>query len=98
MESEAAEYCWNYINLVEGEDAVAALEKQLAEALALFADIAEERSLARYAAGKWSMRQVLNHVSDTERIFSFRALWFARGLGKELPGMVARAGDFPTNR
>ncbi|HWZ51731.1 MAG TPA: DinB family protein [Granulicella sp.] len=86
MESEAAEYCWSYINSVEGEDAVAALEKQLAEALALFAGIAEERSLGRYAAGKWSMREVLSHVSDTERIFSFRALWFARGLGKELPG------------
>jgi uncharacterized damage-inducible protein DinB len=85
-ESEAAEYCWRYINQVAGEDAVAALEGQLAEALALFTGISEERSLARYAAGKWSIREVLNHISDTERIFSFRVLWFARGLGKELPG------------
>jgi hypothetical protein len=86
MESEAAEYCWRYINQVEGEDPVAALEAQLAEALALFADIPEERSLVRYAAGKWSIRESLSHVTDTERIFSFRALWFGRGLGEELPG------------
>ena len=86
MQSEAAEYCWHYINQVVGEDPVAALEAQLAEALALFADISEERSLARYAAGKWSIRESLSHVTDTERIFSFRALWFGRGLGEELPG------------
>jgi uncharacterized damage-inducible protein DinB len=86
MESEAAEYCWRYIDQVEGEDAVAALERQLGEALVLFAGIAEERSQARYAAGKWSVRESLNHVTDTERIFSLRALWFGRGLGTELPG------------
>jgi hypothetical protein len=86
MESEAAEYCWRYINQVVGEDPVAALEAQLAEALALFADIPEEGSLVRYAAGKWSIRESLSHVTDTERIFSFRALWFGRGLGEELPG------------
>src|SRR5271168_2012651 len=86
MESEAAEYCWHYINQVVGEDALASLEQQLTEALALFAGISEERSLGRYAAGKWSIRESLNHVTDTERIFGFRALWFGRGLGKELPG------------
>jgi uncharacterized damage-inducible protein DinB len=89
IQSEAAEYCWHYINQVAGEDPVAALEAQLAEALVLFAGISEERSLARYAAGKWSIRESLSHVTDTERIFGFRALWFGRGLGKEgqqLPG------------
>ncbi len=48
--------------------------------------ISEEKSLHRYAAGKWSIRQLLNHVSDTERVFVFRALWFARGFDTELPG------------
>jgi hypothetical protein len=86
MESEAAAYCWHYINQVVGEDAVASLEQQLTEALALFAGISEERSLGRYAVGKWSIRESLSHVTDTERIFGFRALWFGRGLGKELPG------------
>jgi len=86
VQSEAAEYCWRYINQVVGEDPVVALEAQLAEALALFAGVSEERSLTRYAAGKWSIRESLSHVTDTERIFGFRALWFGRGLGQELPG------------
>ena len=86
MESEAAAYCWHYINQVVGEDAVASLEQQLTEALALFAGISEERSLGRYAAGKWSIRESLSHVTDTERVFGFRALWFGRGFGGELDG------------
>lgn len=48
--------------------------------------ISEEKSRHRYAPGKWSIRQLLNHVNDTERIFLFRALWFARGFQDPLPG------------
>ncbi len=44
------------------------------------------RSLHRYAPDKWSIRQVLSHLNDTERVFSFRALWFARGFDEPLPG------------
>lgn len=40
----------------------------------------------RYAPDKWSIRQLLNHVTDTERSFAFRALWFARGFDTALPG------------
>src|SRR5438128_1721316 len=47
--------------------------------------ISEKKSLHRYAPDKWSIRQVLNHVTDTERAFTFRALWFARGLESPLP-------------
>ena len=50
-----------------------------------FADISEEKSLHRYAPEKWSIRQVLNHVSDIERAFAFRALCFARGFSAPLP-------------
>ena len=56
------------------------------ESLALFAKISEEKSLYRYAPEKWSIRQVLDHVTDTERSFAFRALWFARGFETPLPG------------
>ena len=52
---------------------------------ALSPDISEEQSLHRYAPDKWSIRQVLNHVSDTERVFLYRALWFARGFDTPLP-------------
>ncbi len=92
---EAAPYYFTYIDQVEGDDPMTALERQLDEARAIFADVGEDRSLHRYAPEKWSMRQVLNHVTDTERSFAFRALWFARGFDTPLPGYdqeVAAAG------
>ena len=79
LEWEAAPFYAGYIGLVPGEDPVAVLEAQLAEVLALAGTVSEEASLRRYAEGKWSVRQVLNHVTDTERAFVFRALWFGRG-------------------
>jgi DinB family protein len=85
-ESEAAPYYFTYINQVTGEDAVSVIESQVDECLALFAGISEEQSLSRYAPDKWSIRQLLNHVTDTERAFAFRALWFARGFDSPLPG------------
>jgi len=79
QEPEAASYFRKYIDKVEGDDPVAALERQLPETAALFAGISEEQSLFRYAPDKWSIRQSLSHVTDTERAFTFRALWFGRG-------------------
>ena len=93
--SEAAPYYFNYINQVTGEDALAIIENQLEESLALFHSISEERSTYRYAPDKWSIRQVLNHLTDTERAFAFRALWFARGFDTPLPSYdqnIAAAG------
>src|SRR2546427_5993791 len=81
--AEAAPYYFTYINQVTGDDPLGALENQLEEAL--FSEISEEKSLYHYAADKWSIRQVLNHVTDTERAFAFRALWFARGFESLLP-------------
>ena len=82
---EAAPYYFNYINEISGDDPVATLERQLGEYLAEFAQISEQKSLHRYAPEKWSIREVLNHVSDAERVFAFRALWFARGFQTPLP-------------
>jgi hypothetical protein len=84
--TEAAEFYWTYIDKVPGDDAIEVLESQMEEALILHAAVTEERSLYRYAEGKWSIRESMNHVTDTERIFVYRALWFARGLGGTLPG------------
>ena len=83
--TEAAFYYFTYINQVTSDDPVSAIEHQLEESQALFAKISEEKSLHRYAPDKWSIRQVLNHVTDTERAFAFRALWFARGFDTPLP-------------
>ena len=85
-ESEAAPSFLIYINQVVGDDPFAFLERQLDDAMALFATISEESSLRRYAPDKWSIRQLLNHVTDTERAFAFRLLWFARGFETPLPG------------
>jgi hypothetical protein len=84
--AEAAPYYFTYIDQVVGEDVGMTLERQLEESLVVFSGISEERSLYRYAPEKWSFRQVLNHVTDTERAFAFRALWFARGFEAPLPG------------
>jgi hypothetical protein len=85
-EGEAAPYYFSYIKQVAGDDALAVIESQLHESLELFAGISEEISLRRYAPDKWSIRELLNHVTDTERAFAFRALWFARGFATPLPG------------
>jgi uncharacterized damage-inducible protein DinB len=83
--TEAAVYYFTYIDKVTGDDAISAIRNQLDEALAFFPEISEDKSLYRYAPEKWSIRQTLNHVIDAERIFAFRALWFARGFEGPLP-------------
>src|SRR5579863_2479368 len=81
--TEAASHYFTYINLVTGSDPLATLEAQLNEPL--LSSISEEKSLHRYAPDKWSVRQLLNHVTDTERAFAFRMLGFARGFEAPLP-------------
>jgi hypothetical protein len=82
---EAAEYYFKYIDSVSGAEPVTFLESQLRDVLASLEVISEERSLFRYAPEKWSLRQVLSHVNDSERVFAYRALWFARGFDTPLP-------------
>lgn len=84
-QNESAEYYFTYINQVDGEDPFAVLQAQLHGLPEFFAKISEEKSLHRYAPGKWSIREALSHVSDTERVFATRALWFARGFDTPLP-------------
>src|SRR5215216_2675657 len=83
--TEAAPYYFKYIGRVQSDDVVGVLEAQLDETLAFLTGIPEEKSLHRYAPEKWSIRQVLNHVTDAERVFLFRAFWFARGFDSPLP-------------
>ncbi|HEY9519271.1 MAG TPA: DinB family protein [Gemmatimonadales bacterium] len=83
--TEAAEYYFRYIDLVPPGDIRDFLEAQGKETVALLRTIDAERSLLRYAPDKWSIRGVVNHVNDTERLFVFRAFWFARGFDSPLP-------------
>jgi hypothetical protein len=82
---EAAAYYSTYIDRISRGNIVDALESQLQTTAAVFSGISEEKSLHRYAPDKWSIRGLLNHVNDTERVFAFRALWFARNLSGSLP-------------
>jgi hypothetical protein len=59
-------------------DPIVALETQLSETLALLKPLNEMQQVRRYAEGKWSVKEVVNHLSDAERIFSYRALRVAR--------------------
>ena len=95
QDNEAAPYYFTYINRVQGEDISGVIERQLEEMMGFFPTVSEEKSLHRYAPEKWSIRQVLNHVTDTERALTFRALWFARGFETPLPSYdqnIAAAG------
>jgi len=83
--NEAAPYYFGVINQVPGDDVVGVLETQLDETLAFLSGVSEDKSLHRYAPGKWSMREALNHINDVERVTLFRALWFARGFASALP-------------
>jgi hypothetical protein len=93
--SEAASFYATYIDLILTDDPLIVMEDQLEEVEEIFSTISEEKSLYRYAPDKWSIRQLLNHVTDTERAFAFRALWFARGFADPLPSYdqdIAAAG------
>ena len=83
--TEAAEYYFKYIDKVNGSNVCEILERQLNETLVLLEHISDERSRYRYAPDKWSVREVLGHVNDAERVFVFRAFWFARGYDTPLP-------------
>jgi len=84
--SEASAYYFGYIDQVPDTDVNAVLHDQLEEYGALFSSgISEEKSRHRYSPEKWSIKQVLNHITDAERAFAFRALWFARGFDTPLP-------------
>jgi hypothetical protein len=61
------------------------IHDQEAEVVALAESISEERSRHRYGPDKWSIREVLAHLNDCERLFVFRAFWFARGFESPLP-------------
>lgn len=84
--TEYAEYYHKYIQAVPNGDISDILENQLNTTVELFSNITEEKSLYRYAPGKWCIREVLGHIIDAERVFAYRALRFSRGDQKPLQG------------
>ncbi|MEK6320363.1 MAG: DinB family protein [Acidobacteriota bacterium] len=84
--SEYPPYCEGYVSRVPHGDIVEILGQQLEETLALIGSIPEARSDWRYADGKWSVKELIGHVIDSERIFAYRALRFGRGDATPLSG------------
>lgn len=84
---EYAPYYEKYILRVSGDDSVWALQELAKTTQALLTQIDEEKSLFRYAEGKWSIKELVGHLIDTERIFCFRALCFARNDKNPIAGM-----------
>ena len=83
--TEAAEYYFTYIDKVGSGDIRAIIRAQQAETVSFLESIDDAKSLYRYEPGKWSVREVVSHINDAERVFVFRALWFARGFDTPLP-------------
>ncbi|HKK94389.1 MAG TPA: DinB family protein [Longimicrobiales bacterium] len=85
--SEYAPYYAGYVSLVPDGDIDRTLTEQFDDTVALLRRATPEQEVAGYAEGKWSVREALGHVVETERMFMARALWFARVPGADLPGM-----------
>ncbi|MEO7657975.1 MAG: DinB family protein [Pyrinomonadaceae bacterium] len=72
-------YYNTYISLIEGDDVIHILETQPAELRALYSRMPEEKGTFAYAEGKWTIKEVLSHIIDCERIFAYRILRISRG-------------------
>ncbi|HUZ58757.1 MAG TPA: DinB family protein [Hanamia sp.] len=72
------DHFYPYIHLVENEDLNTILKVQLTESQSFFNSVPKEKYDYKYAQGKWSIKEALQHIIDTERVFSYRALAFSR--------------------
>lgn len=79
-------YYVHYVDLVKDDNIVDALKNNQAHFKSIFDQIPAEKEDYRYASNKWTTKEVVQHIIDTERIFNYRALCFARGESKSLPG------------
>lgn len=83
---EYAPYYASYIEEAPAADLIDTMETQNREIPAMLLEVPEARGGFRYADGKWTLREVVQHLNDAERVFGFRLLWFARNSGTDLPG------------
>src|SRR5262245_37977924 len=83
--TEYAPYYDRYISLVPDGDIIATLKNQNEVTHKLLCSLTEEKGNHRYAPGKWSVKEMIGHLIDTERVFAYRALCFARNDKTPLP-------------
>lgn len=84
--SEYAPYYSTYVDLVPEGDMISILMQQMEETANILKDLTEEQADFSYGMGKWTIKEVVGHIADTERIMGYRLLSFARGETAELPG------------
>lgn len=89
--NEYAPYYQPYLDKVPDGDILETLARQRTETLKLMASVSEAQAAFRYAPDKWSIKQLLGHVTDGERVFAYRALCIARGEQAPLPGFDENA-------
>jgi uncharacterized damage-inducible protein DinB len=88
---EHSEYFGRYIQQVPSGDVVSLLREQLMDTVALLRNVSAEKADYAYAPGKWTIKEVVGHLADTERVMSYRALCFARGDAGPLPSFDENA-------
>ena len=86
LESDIPSYYLNYTKLAGGNDLLKTLEESKSITLELLKNIPASKEDYAYAAGKWSIKQVMSHIIDSERVFAYRALRFSRKDPAMLPG------------
>lgn len=95
---EFNEFYGKYIARVPEGDIIAILATQVEDTLAILRDLTDQQALHAYAPGKWTVKQVIGHIADAERVFAYRALRFGRGdqtpLATFEENLYAGAGDF----
>jgi DinB superfamily len=84
--SEFAPYAAQYVSLVEGTDILSTLEHQAEEVKGTLSGVSDDKALYRPSPDKWSIKEILGHMTDTERIFAYRALRIARNDKTPLEG------------
>jgi len=91
LPTEYPAYFAQYIDLVKNDDIIKELKSQIVEVRQFMAEIPQEKENFIYAPGKWTIKEVLGHIIDTERIMAYRALRFARKDKTELHGFDQKA-------
>src|SRR2546425_7991517 len=85
-ETEYAPYYQSYVDQVSENDIMAVLRSGLDDLDVLLGRVPAEKETYRYAEGKWTIREIVGHLIDSERVFGYRALCIARGEKQNLPG------------
>ncbi|MCZ7609125.1 MAG: DinB family protein [Ignavibacterium sp.] len=87
VKGDYAEYYQPYIDLIKGDDIFRVLVEQNLESQNVLNSFPESKGNFSYAEGKWTVKEVIGHLMDTERVFAYRAMCIARGETKPLPSM-----------